>query len=293
MTFIDFFAGIGGFRRGLEMASHKCVGYCEWDKYASMSYRAMHTITDKQREYLKTLSFNERQKEIEKEEYLNGEWFSNDIRNVTGGTIPRADLWTAGFPCQDISIAGKQLGFDGNRSSLYFQIIRIIKELQANGRDTPRILFFENVKNLLSITNGWDFARILFTLDEVGYNAKWCVINTKDFLIPQNRERIFIIAVRKDLKIKDFEFPKGDKTRLKDMLEKSVNEKYYINNDRAKELIKQLYDKGLLKENCVPCDYTINEPDKLEVANCLTARYDAGIQNQKQIGVAVCERIKK
>ncbi len=326
MKFIDFFAGIGGFRRGLEMAGHKCVGYCEWDRYASMSYRAMHTITDEQREYLKTLPLKERQKEIEKEAYLNGEWYSNDIRTATGATIPGADVWTAGFPCQDISVAGKQLGFDGNRSSLFFQVIRLIKELQECKRDTPRILFFENVRNLLSVSNGWDFARVLFALADIGYNAKWAVINTKDFIVPQNRERVFIIAVRKDFDINEFNFPKGINTRLKDILEPTVDEKYYINNERANRLIEQLIEKNqidavvggtqehqiprtdglsptltsamgegggqtpmILNKKQYPCDSTINNPEVIDVANCITARYNAGIQNQQKIGVAVCE----
>lgn len=291
MTFIDFFAGIGGFRHGLEMAGHKCVGYCEWDKYASMSYRAMHTITDKQREYLKTLDLKERQNEIQKEEYLNGEWFSNDIRNATGGTIPGADIYCAGFPCQDISIAGKQLGFDGNRSSLFFQVVRIVKELSENGREKPKILFFENVKNLLSISNGWDFARILFALDEIGYNAKWRVVNTKDFIVPQNRERVFIVAVRKDIDIENFRFPMGDKTRLKHILEQNVDEKYYINTERARNLINQLIEKGQLEAmDQYPVDSTINDPNVLDVANCVTARCNNGIKNIRSMNTAVVEK---
>lgn len=99
MKFIDFFAGIGGFRRGLELSGHKCVGFCEWDKYATASYTSMHLITDKQREYLSTLTMKQRQKEILKDEYRNGEWYSNDIRNVDAWNIPKADCWTFGAPC--------------------------------------------------------------------------------------------------------------------------------------------------------------------------------------------------
>ena len=99
MTFIDLFAGIGGFRRGLELAGHKCIGFCEWDKYATASYISMHCITEKQREFLKTLNLKKRQKEILKSEYLNGEWYANDIRNVNAWNIPKADCWTFGAPC--------------------------------------------------------------------------------------------------------------------------------------------------------------------------------------------------
>lgn len=99
MTFLDFFAGIGGFRKGMEQAGHKCIGFCEFDRFANASYRSIHTITDEQREYLATLDLKKRQKEILKEEYLNGEWFADDIRTVNAGDIPRADCWCFGFPC--------------------------------------------------------------------------------------------------------------------------------------------------------------------------------------------------
>ena len=99
MRFIDFFAGVGGFRRGLELAGHKCVGFCEWDKFAVASYTSMHLITDEQREYLSSLTLKQRQKEILKNEYRNGEWYANDIRNVDAGSIPKADCWCFGAPC--------------------------------------------------------------------------------------------------------------------------------------------------------------------------------------------------
>ena len=129
MKFIDWFAGIGGFRRGLELCGHKCVGFCEYDKYAVASYTSMHLITDEQREYLSTLDMKKRQKEILKEEYRNGEWFASDVRTVDARSLPEADIWCFGFPCQDISIAGKQLGFTGNRLSLFFRIMYILGQL--------------------------------------------------------------------------------------------------------------------------------------------------------------------
>lgn len=192
MKFIDFFAGIGGFRRGMELAGHECVGFCEWDKFATASYTSMHLITDEQRKKLAESPIKQRQKEILKEEYRNGEWYTDDIRTVDARCLPKADCWCAGFPCQDISVAGKQLGFDGNRSSLFFEIIRLIKESKEENR--PEWLFLENVKNLLSVNRGWDFARVLFAMDEVGYDTEWGVLNSKDFGVPQNRERIFIVG---------------------------------------------------------------------------------------------------
>ena len=99
MKFIDWFAGIGGFRRGMELAGHECVGFCEFDKYAVMSYTSMHLLTDEQREHLLSMDLKKRQKEILKEEYRNGEWYANDIRRVFAGDIPDADCWCFGFPC--------------------------------------------------------------------------------------------------------------------------------------------------------------------------------------------------
>jgi site-specific DNA-cytosine methylase len=99
MTFIDWFAGVGGFRRGMELAGHKCVGFCEFDKFAVASYTSMHLITDEQRNYLAALPLKQRQKEILKDEYRNGEWYANDITRVCAADIPRADCWCAGFPC--------------------------------------------------------------------------------------------------------------------------------------------------------------------------------------------------
>lgn len=192
MTFIDWFAGVGGFRRGMELAGHKCVGFCEFDKYAVASYTAMHLITEKQREYLQSLPLKKRQKEILKDEYKNGEWFAADVRRVCADDIPKAECWCFGFPCQDISIAGKQAGFQGNRSSLFFRIMYLIGQLREE--DKPAYLLIENVKNLLSVNGGWDFARLLIEMDRGGYNAEWQVLNSKDFGVPQNRERVFIIG---------------------------------------------------------------------------------------------------
>ena len=192
MKFLDFFAGIGGFRKGMEAAGHECVGFCEFDKWAVASYTSMHLLTEEQREYLGTLTLKQRQKEILKDEYRNGEWYANDIRRVYAGDIPKADCWCFGFPCQDISVAGKQLGFQGNRSSLFFRVMYLIGQLKEE--DKPTYLFIENVRNLLSVNEGWDFARLLIEMDAGGYDAEWQVLNSKDFGVPQNRERCFIIG---------------------------------------------------------------------------------------------------
>lgn len=192
MKFIDWFAGIGGFRRGLELAGHKCVGFCEYDNYAVASYTAMHLITKEQARYLKSLPLRQRQKEILKPEYRNGEWYAKDISEVKGSEIPKADIWTGGFPCQDISVAGHQKGFKGERSSLFFQFVRLLKEQEEENK--PEWIILENVKNLLSVNDGWDFAKVLFALGKAGYNVGWQVFNSKDHGVPQNRERVYIVG---------------------------------------------------------------------------------------------------
>lgn len=192
MKFLDFFAGIGGFRKGMELAGHECVGFCEFDKFATASYTSMHLLTEEQREFLDKMPLKQRQKEMLKEEYRNGEWYANDIRRVYAGDIPKADCWCFGFPCQDISVAGKQAGFQGNRSSLFFRVMYLVGQLEEENK--PTYLFIENVKNLLSVNGGWDFARLLIEMEQWGYDAEWQVLNSKDFGVPQNRERCFIIG---------------------------------------------------------------------------------------------------
>lgn len=166
MTFLDICAGIGGFRLGLERAGHKCIGFIEKDKYAVKSYRAMYNT--------------------------EGEWYADDVTAINTEEIPDADIWCFGFPCQDISIAGKQAGLDGQRSSIFFNIIELIKGKKTENR--PKWILVENVKNLLSIDGGRGFARILSEMDKAGYDAEWQVLNSKNFGVPHNRERVFIIG---------------------------------------------------------------------------------------------------
>ena len=152
----------------------------------------MHLITSDQRDQLATLPLKERQKEILKEEYKNGEWFAHDVRTVDSRRIPCSDCWCFGFPCQDISIAGELQGFNGARSSLFFRVMELLGEVGDSQR--PNTLLIENVKNLLSVNGGWDFSRLLVELDKHGYDAEWQVLNSKDFGVPQNRERVFIVG---------------------------------------------------------------------------------------------------
>ena len=209
LTFLDYFAGVGGFRRGMEMAGHICLGHCEIDKFANMSYTEIHEP---------------------KEE----EWFGTDIRRTNADELPRADVWCFGFPCQDISVAGKQLGFKGQRSSLFFTVTRLIRDTKEE--DRPKYLFIENVKNLLSVNGGCDFLKLLIELDEIGYDAEWQVLNSKNFGVPQNRERVFIIGHlrgRSGRKV----FPIGG-----DNKEIGIKELAKINHNRHSSLMNSVLD---------------------------------------------------
>lgn len=166
MTFIDFFSGIGGFHSGFEKVGMECVGWCEFDKFAQASYRAMYDTDNL--------------------------WFGDDVTKVKGKDLPKADLWTFGFPCQDISIAGNQKGIKkGTRSGLFYEIMRLLDECEEN---KPKWLVCENVKNLLSISNGWGMFNVLSEMDKRGYDAEWKVYNSKNYGVPQNRERVYIVG---------------------------------------------------------------------------------------------------
>lgn len=191
MRFIDFFAGIGGFRRGLELSGHKCVGFCEFDKFATASYTSMHLLNEEQRKQLSEIPQRKRQKEILKEEYRNGEWYAKDIKSVNAKDVPRAECWCFGAPCQDFSIAGRRAGLDGDRSSLVREIFRILEEQEEQNR--PEWLIYENVKGMLSSNRGLDYLSILSEMDRLGYDCEWQNINSK-WYVPQNRERIYTIG---------------------------------------------------------------------------------------------------
>ena len=163
MKFIDFFAGIGGFRLGMEQAGHECVGHCEIDKFADKSYRAMHDVKE-------------------------SEWYADDITRVEPDELPEADCYCFGFPCQAFSIAGNRRGFEDTRGTLFFEVMRLAKERK------PRILFAENVKGLLNHDRGRTFGIIISTMDELGYDVEWQVLNSAAFGVPQNRERVFIVG---------------------------------------------------------------------------------------------------
>lgn len=295
MKFIDFFSGVGGFREGMQQAGHQCVGFCEFDKFAVASYVSMHCITEDQRKHLETFDFKKRQKEILKEEYRNGEWYANDIRTVDAGNLPRADCWCFGFPCQDISIAGKQLGFNGHRSSLFFAVTKLIRELKKE--DRPKYLFIENVKNLLSINSGFDFAKLLIELDEIGYDAEWQVLNSKDSGVLQNRERCFIIGHLRG-KCTSQVFPVEGANGENNISVNIIGHKDgYRRNTQTfhpygiTETLDTGQGGGRGHHVALPVFFDMNNgPTKYtDTARCLQARYHKGISNMKAAnsGVAI------
>ena len=210
---LSLFSGIGAFEKALERQGieHEIVAYCEIDKYASKSYSAIHSVPE---------SMN-----------------LGDITKVDPKELPDFDLLTWGFPCQDISVAGHLKGIvEGEtRSGLYYEGFRILKQKM------PKYSIIENVKNLVGKRFRADFDSMLDDIESLGYNNYWQVLNAKDYGIPQNRERVFIISVRKDVDT-GFKFPEKQelKLRLKDILEGEVEGKYYL----SEKLIQ-----GFLKHN--------------------------------------------
>ena len=221
MRVLSLFSGIGAFETALdeENIDWELDHYCEIDKYACMSYNQIHRTTD--------------------EDNLK------DVTHIDYSKIGDIDLVTYGFPCQDISVAGHQKGFsdeEGNltRSGLFFNAADIIRHTK------PKFAIFENVKNLTGKKFKAEFETVLSVLDELGYNTYWKVLNAKDYGIPQNRERVFGISIRKDID-HGYEFPKPIHLylRLKDMLEEEVDEKYYL-SEKVRERFK-LTDQTLTK----------------------------------------------
>ena len=198
---IDLFAGIGGIRLGFEQAFQdniETMFVSEWDEKATETYKA---------------NFGN---EIE----ING-----DITKIKEEDIPEHDILLAGFPCQAFSMAGQRKGFNDTRGTLFFDVARIIKYHK------PKVVFCENVKNLLNHDRGRTFKVIKNVLEELGYIVYYKVLNSKNFGVPQNRERIYIVAFRKDINHGFFNFPEEtDSTKtIRDIMEdKEVSPKYYL-----------------------------------------------------------------
>ncbi len=197
LRFIDLFAGIGGFRIPLERQGAECVFSSEWDKYAQITY-----------------------------ERNFGEMPAGDITKINEADIPEHDILCGGFPCQAFSISGKQGGFNDTRGTLFFDVARIAEYHK------PKVLFLENVKNLTKHYHGNTLKIILRTIEDIGYNVFYKVLVASHYGVPQARERIYIIAFRKDLGITEFNFPKPiyKKVYVKDILEQNRDMGEYVIN---------------------------------------------------------------
>ena len=256
---LENFAGIGTQRMALENLGieHEVVGITEIDKFAIKSYEAVHGEVNN----------------------------LGDISLVDPNDVPDHDLFTYSFPCQDISVAGKGKGFEkgaGTRSGLLWECEKVIRAKK------PKYLLMENVKNLVSKKFLPGFEEWLTALEELGYTNYWQVLNAKDYGIPQNRERVFCVSILGEHE--PYEFPEKEtlELRLKDILEHEVDEKFYLDNDKAKQLIATVSEKYDINET-TPTDGGLKKPQPKEVANTILARYDAGISNQQSSGTMVIE----
>ncbi len=243
LKIIDLFAGIGGIRLGFEQAINdnnmdvklKCVFTSEIEKYAVETYKA---------------NFNESN--------ING-----DITTIPSEDIPDHDILLAGFPCQPFSQAGKKLGFNETRGTLFFEIERILLDKK------PKAFLLENVKHLKGHNKGNTFKVILKHLKEAGYNVFYKVITAKDFGVPQNRSRIFLVGFRNQNILYNFPEPLGVKTRVGDILEPKVDDKYTISD---KMWIGHVNRKKKNKEKGYGFGYSIFNKDS-EYTNTITYRY--------------------
>ena len=268
---IELFGGIGTQAMALRDIGADFEHYrlVEFDKYAVASYNAIHGTN------FKTM----------------------DIKSVHGVDLEIKNrdkftyLLTYSFPCTDLSVAGKMQGMskadweNGNstRSGLLWEVERILKELPDD--ELPQVLLMENVPQVHAEQNKADFEAWLAFLRSRGYFNFYQDLNAKDYGIPQSRNRCFCISILSDDFI-DFEFPAPIKLEkvMKDYLEDSVDEKYYINSEKANKLIAELIERGELPQatgnrNYKTVDLTLKRTREISVANCIKARYDVGISN--------------
>ncbi|MDQ8205651.1 DNA (cytosine-5-)-methyltransferase [Pelagicoccus sp. SDUM812003] len=198
-TFIDLFAGIGGFRLGMERLGGRCVFSSEIDKHAAATYER---------------NFGHRP--------------AGDITKIAAEEVPDHEVLCGGFPCQPFSVSGKQLGFEDARGTLFFEVMRIVSAKR------PKAVFLENVANYVKHQGGKTLQRTVDMLEEAGYATKWDVLNASDYGVPQARKRLYIVGIRKDVAKGEFSFPpaEGRRVRLKDFLLKNGQAaRWVINRD--------------------------------------------------------------
>lgn len=254
MKFLDLFAGIGGFRLGMEAAGHECVGFCEIDPFARKSYKAIHDTRGKV------------------------EW--HDITAVTDESIRElgsVDVICGGFPCQAFSIAGKRAGFDDTRGTLFFEIARVASILR------PKYLFLENVPGLLSHDRGNTFEVILGTLAELGYDAEWQCFNSKNFGVPQNRERVFIIGHLRGAGGREI-FPYGGNDETHEIKQSKINKVGNIRKMGKSQSGDVVSVEGLAPTLCSTT--TQKDPLKVMIAGQLPGKFEMPNRVYDPMGLA-------
>ena len=246
IKFVDLFAGIGGFHTAMHTVGCKCVFASELDKNARISYEANYSLLEP-----KLFAKDSNGK------YL---FFNEDIKDVIPENVPDFDICCGGFPCQPFSAAGLKRGFEDTRGTLFFNIANLVREKIKSGYP-PRVLFLENVRGLKNHDSGKTLSVILATLDELGYSYTYEVLNAKNFGVPQNRERLFIIAWYKELiDVESFKFPYG------------------ISPD-----CKVIYNKAQLKLGTLPTKVSdIFEPEDITVSFTISDRMWDGHQKRKE-----------
>lgn len=250
-SFIDLFCGMGGFRIAFEKQGGKCVFSSDIDKYAQETY------------------------------FMNfGAVPAGDITKIDAKDIPDHDVLCAGFPCQPFSLAGKRLGFEDTRGTLFFDVARILKEKK------PKAFILENVRGLANHDGGKTLDVILTTLKEIGYNFKYSILNAKDYNVPQNRDRWYCVGIRSDLNhdINNFNFPEKKKlvNKLSTIIENCSDKEYQVSN-RCWENIQTFVKEKEINVSPSTLAYDIR-PSRChfvtgEVSNCLTAKMGTGGNN--------------
>ena len=325
---VSTFSGLGMQERGIELCGlydMEVVATSDIDTNAIIGYAAIHNgltneMIENYEDYpsreemvqwledhnigydpMKDKKYDWRKKINGKKKDIEKAWLACQLSHNYGDIskvehLPECDLLTWSSPCTDISVAGKIRGFaedSGTRSSMLWQIIRLLRDYKERN-ELPKFLLFENVKNIVSKKFIDKFNDVIGCLDDIGYNSYWEILNGKECGVPQNRQRVFMISICKDIDNGKFTFPVpfDNGLRLKDILMEDVDEKYYITNDRAKKLIEDLVVEEKIKLDSEPkktIDLTFNNPTTVDIANTLTSRYDAGICKHRLERSGVCE----
>lgn len=325
---IELFAGYGSQYQALRRLRQNCESYkiSEWCIPSNSSYKAMLEVVDNKydkidysekysdeeiinrliRLGLSVDSKNPINEKFLKRKGINwcrkifNEYVSTNnlgsITNIKANDLEIVDkdiysyIMTYSFPCQDLSLAGRQAGMrkgSNTRSGLLWEVERLLQESIDNNLELPDVLLMENVPQVCNKKNEKDFKEWKEFLENIGYKNFVKILNASDFGTPQNRKRCFMVSALTNEDI-TYNFPKSKPLTkcVKDILEPFVDEKYYIKNDRAKELIKSLLDRGVLPnpKDIICVDGTINKPGERNIANCIPARYDNGIGDLRSSG---------